>query len=135
MKNSEITFQVIGSSGLYTAIESQSTIEMMRFDQTGRELMRDNSGYQLTNGDPLRANDDGTFTNLERRVQRFRPVLDPKGEAKPGWKVCMELLLRKTGGTPFFGATEVMDAIIKRAPGFWGAAYSALPDEGFVIGK
>ena len=60
----EITFQVMGSSGLYTVIESQSTIEMMRFDETGRELMRDNSEYTLTNGDPLKANDDGTFTNL-----------------------------------------------------------------------
>ena len=60
----EITFQVMGSSGLYTVIESQSTIEMMRFDETGRELMRDNSEYTLTNGDPLKANAGGTFTNL-----------------------------------------------------------------------
>ena len=60
----EITFQVMGSSGLYAVIESQSTIEMMRFDETGRELMRDNSEFRLTNGDPLKANADGTFTNL-----------------------------------------------------------------------
>ena len=62
--NKETTFQVIGAEGLYTAIESQSTIEMMRFDATGRELMRDNSDYRLTNGDPLKVNDDGSFTNL-----------------------------------------------------------------------
>ena len=64
MKKNETTFQVTGASGLYAAVESQSTIEMMRFDETGRELMRDNSEYQLTNGDPLRVNDDGSFTNL-----------------------------------------------------------------------
>ena len=64
MKKTEMTFQVSGASGLYTVVEAQSTIEMMRFDKTGRELMRDNSEYQLTNGDPLRVNDDGSFTNL-----------------------------------------------------------------------
>ena len=62
--SNEITFQVVGDSGLYTAIERPGSIEMMRFDQTGRELMRDNSEVRLTNGDPLKANFDGTFTNL-----------------------------------------------------------------------
>ena len=60
----EITFQVVGDSGLYTVIEMPSSIEMMRFDETGREMMRDASQYRLTNGDPLQANFDGTFTNL-----------------------------------------------------------------------
>ena len=64
MQPKEITFQVVGDSGLYTAIEAPSSIEMMRFDETGREMMRDNSEYRLTNGDPLTANSDGTFTNL-----------------------------------------------------------------------
>ena len=64
MDQKEITFQVVGSSGLYTAIEHHGTIEMMRFDETGRERMRDNSEYRLSNGDPLKANFDGTFTNL-----------------------------------------------------------------------
>ena len=64
MKSTEVTFQVAGDSGLYTVVEAPSTIEMMRFDRTGRELMRDNSGYQLTTGEPIRSNEDGTFTNL-----------------------------------------------------------------------
>lgn len=64
MEHKEITFQVVGDSGLYTVIETPSSIEMMRFDETGRELMRDASQYCLTNGDPLKANFDGTFTNL-----------------------------------------------------------------------
>jgi hypothetical protein len=64
MEPKEFTFQVVGSSGLYTAVEQHGTIEMMRFDETGRERMRDNSEYRLTNGDPLKANFDGTFTNL-----------------------------------------------------------------------
>ena len=64
MTTNEVTFQVVGSSGLYTAIEQHGTIETMRFDELGRERMRDNSEYQLSNGDPLKANFDGTFTNL-----------------------------------------------------------------------
>ena len=64
MESKEITFQVTGPSGLYTVIERPGTIEMMRFDETGREMMRDNSEFRLTNGDPLKHNFDGTFTNL-----------------------------------------------------------------------
>lgn len=64
MTANEVTFQVVGDSGLYTVIENKSSIEMMRFDETGRELMRDDSAYCLTNGDPLKANFDGTYTNL-----------------------------------------------------------------------
>lgn len=64
MEQREITFQVVGDSGLYTVIEAPSSVEMMRFDATGREMMRDASQYRLTNGDPLKHNFDGTFTNL-----------------------------------------------------------------------
>ena len=28
---------------------------------------------------------DGTFTNFEGRVQRFRPAMAPLGEARPDW--------------------------------------------------
>ena len=61
------TFQVAGESGLYTAIETPSAIETMNHDRTGREVMRGNSLFSLTNGDPLSLNDDGTFTNISTR--------------------------------------------------------------------
>lgn len=35
---------------------------------------------------------DGTFTNFEGRVQRFRAAVDPVGEARPEWQMCAELL-------------------------------------------
>ena len=31
---------------------------------------------------------DGTFTNFEGRVQRFRAAVDPVGEARPEWQMC-----------------------------------------------
>jgi len=35
---------------------------------------------------------DGTFTSMERRVQRVRQAVLPPGEAQPEWKVLSRLL-------------------------------------------
>jgi formate hydrogenlyase subunit 4 len=35
---------------------------------------------------------DGTFTNFEGRVQRFRAAVDPRGEARPEWQIIGDLL-------------------------------------------
>ncbi|HDY66427.1 MAG TPA: formate dehydrogenase subunit alpha, partial [Candidatus Scalindua sp.] len=37
------------------------------------------------------AEKDGTFTNIERRVQRVRKTVSPPGEAKADWKIISEL--------------------------------------------
>jgi predicted molibdopterin-dependent oxidoreductase YjgC len=33
------------------------------------------------------AEKDGTFTNMERRVQRVRKAISPVGDARPDWKI------------------------------------------------
>src|SRR5262249_58211222 len=38
---------------------------------------------------------DGTFTNFQGRVQRFRPAAEPLGEARPAWGIVGQVL-----GTP-----------------------------------
>lgn len=80
------------------------------------------------------AEQEGTYVNMERRVQRFGPVLRPWGEAKPAWRIFMELALRIEPGVPFFHPEEVMEAISKEAPQFALATYPNLRGEGVLLG-
>lgn len=78
---------------------------------------------------------DGSYTNLERRVQRMKQVLTPPGESKSAWRIFSEVGLRKTPSTPLFNPREVMERIASTYPVFAGVDYEALPDEGFVLGS
>jgi predicted molibdopterin-dependent oxidoreductase YjgC len=40
------------------------------------------------------AEKDGTFTNTDRRVQRVRTALSPRGQARPDWKILCDLATR-----------------------------------------
>ena len=78
---------------------------------------------------------DGTYTNIERRVQRFLQVLNPPGDAKPSWRVFSELALRAKGGQPIFNPRDVLARIARDVPAFAGVAWDGLDGEGFVLGK
>ena len=80
------------------------------------------------------AEQDGTYTNCERRVQRMRPVLSEKGDAKPAWRIFSEMYVRMKPSTPFFNPGEVMDEIAKQYPAFASARYDQLPVEGLRLG-
>ncbi len=80
------------------------------------------------------AEQDGTYTNCERRVQRMRPILDPKGEAKPAWRIFSEIFVRLRPSTPFFNPGEVMEEIAIKHLEFGAARYSVLPVEGALLG-
>jgi NADH-quinone oxidoreductase subunit G len=49
------------------------------------------------------AETDGTFTNYDRRVQRFKRAFEPPGEARPPFEVALDLLARL--GKPMNAAT------------------------------
>lgn len=76
---------------------------------------------------------EGTYTNIERRVQRVPRILPPKGSARPPWQVFCDLRLAATGAMPFFGPSEVMEAIAKEHSQFAGVSYSGLAGEGCVL--
>jgi NADH-quinone oxidoreductase subunit G len=79
------------------------------------------------------AEQDGTYTSAERRVQRMRPALRAPGEAKPAWRIFSECLLRAKPMTPLFNPREVMDEIAQAVPAFAVARYDALPETGVVL--
>jgi len=76
---------------------------------------------------------DGTYTNIERRVQRMRPVLPAPGEAKPVWRAIVEFSLRLKPEAPLFSASEVFDRITKEFPAFASVSYATLGDEGQIL--
>ncbi|MCS7273239.1 MAG: NADH-quinone oxidoreductase subunit NuoG [Fimbriimonadales bacterium] len=77
---------------------------------------------------------EGTFTNWERRVQRFWQAHPPQGEAKPDWQVFAELWLRIRRQVPPFSAREVMEEIARLVPAFAPADYARLGEEGVRLG-
>ncbi len=78
---------------------------------------------------------DGSFTNIERRVQRFLEVVSAPGDAKAGWRVFSELSLRMSGGQPLFAPRDILARIAQEFPAFSGVAWDTIEGEGFVLGK
>ena len=74
---------------------------------------------------------DGNFTNGERRIQRVRAVLRPPGEARPDWQVAVDLARGMGADWCHADPAAVMDEIATVAPAlFGGVAYSRLDADG-----
>jgi NADH-quinone oxidoreductase subunit G len=73
------------------------------------------------------AEKDGTYTNLERRVQRVRPAVRPPGEARPDWRVLRDLGKRiAPNGFTFTSPTSVWQELAAAVPAYGELTYSAL---------
>ena len=76
------------------------------------------------------AEKDGTFTNMERRVQRVRKAMEPIGNSLPDWKIICELAKRLGGkGFDFKSPDEIMSEIASTVFIYGGISYHRL-DEG-----
>ncbi|HEU5195320.1 MAG TPA: molybdopterin-dependent oxidoreductase [Methylomirabilota bacterium] len=76
---------------------------------------------------------DGTYTNFEGRVQRFRTAVDPVGQALPAWDV-LGRVLTAVGGTPAGSRAEHWFRELARAvPAFAGLSYQSIGDHGQMI--
>lgn len=74
---------------------------------------------------------DGTFTNGERRIQRVRAAVPPPGEARADWAATQALANALGANWNYAGPAAVMDEIARIAPGlFGGVAYSRLDGDG-----
>lgn len=69
---------------------------------------------------------DGTFTNLERRIQRIRKVVEPPNGVLPDWRVVCEVSNRMGYPMPYRHPSEIMDEIAKLTPLFAGVSYDRL---------
>ena len=74
---------------------------------------------------------DGTFTNSERRVNRVRTASQPPGEAKPNWWIFREIAKRMGQEWASASAQEIWDdEIAELAPQFAGIKYHRIEENG-----
>ncbi len=69
---------------------------------------------------------DGTFTNLERRIQRIRKAVEPPHGILPDWRVVCEVSKRMGYPMPYQHPSEIMDEIAKLTPMCAGVSYDRL---------
>ncbi len=75
--------------------------------------------------------DDGTFTNSERRVSRVRKVSEPPGEAKPNWWIFREVARRIGHEWPCSSPRELWDNEISvLVPSCSGIKYHRIENDG-----
>ena len=76
------------------------------------------------------AENDGTVTNSERRVQRVRPAIQPPGVAKQDHFIVQDIANRMGANWNYQSAEDVWEEIRKLAPIFAGMSYERLDEEG-----
>lgn len=75
--------------------------------------------------------DDGTFSNSERRVSRVRKVKNPPGQARPNWWIFKELARRMGHEWASNSAQEIWDNEVSvLAPALAGIKYSRIENDG-----
>ena len=79
---------------------------------------------------------EGTFTNFQGRVQRFRTVVEPLGEAMADWSILGRVGCALGGADPVFAAAraeQVFAGLAGQVPAFSGMSYRGLRDMGQVV--
>src|SRR5262245_33215910 len=66
------------------------------------------------------AESDGTFTNYQRRVQRFRRAFAAPGEARPRWEMALGLLQRLGSAVTGSSARELFATLAAAVPDYAG---------------
>ena len=74
---------------------------------------------------------DGTFTNLERRVQRARKAIDdPNSKAAPDWMILEHLAARLGFDWAYSDEHGITSEISEAIPLYTGMTWDALGDQG-----
>jgi NADH-quinone oxidoreductase subunit G len=79
------------------------------------------------------AEEDGTWTNLRGRVQRFLQAKQAPGMTRPSWAVLGDLAASRGVGKGYFTASEAFDALAAAAVPFTGMEYDTLGLHGLVV--
>ena len=84
------------------------------------------------------AEKDGTFTNTDRRVQRVRKALEPRGQARPDWEIICDIAGRienklgrsRTAFWSYRSPAEVLEEMARVVPEYTGVKYPRIEKEG-----
>ena len=80
------------------------------------------------------AEKDGTFTNTERRVQRVRKAIEPRGQARPDWQIICDLACRiearlgrpASAGWGYSHPSEILAEVGRNVPDYTGVTYERI---------
>ena len=81
------------------------------------------------------AEHEGTFTNLEGRVQRFWPALEPPGMARPTWLLLGALVGEMTDRSGPRKASDAFSALMGAVPAFSGIAWDDIGSRGALVNE
>jgi predicted molibdopterin-dependent oxidoreductase YjgC len=76
---------------------------------------------------------DGTFTNFQGRVQRFRTAVEPLGEALPAWDIVGRMLATLGVEVGETRAEHWFRVLAASVPAFAGMTYQSLGDVGQIV--
>jgi NADH-quinone oxidoreductase subunit G len=76
---------------------------------------------------------EGTFTNFEGRVQRFRTAMEPLGSARPDWETLGQVLATITGEGALTRTEQWFRLLTESVPAFAGLTYRSIGDVGQVV--
>lgn len=69
---------------------------------------------------------DGTFTSSERRIRRVRPAIEPPGQARPDWRILLDLMATTNYPQSFDSPREVWDEVRTLVPEVAGADWESI---------
>jgi len=81
------------------------------------------------------AEQEGTYTNVQGRVQRFWTGLQPPGVARPAWFILAALLAELTEGEAPMGADKAFAQIAETVPEFGGLTYRDIGNGGAPVNE
>jgi len=76
------------------------------------------------------AEKEGTFTNVERRVQRLRMAFDPLGDSKADWEIICLLAQAMGYEFDYLSPRKIFDEIAKVSPIYKDTVYEKIGDTG-----
>ena len=77
------------------------------------------------------AEQEGTFINTERRVQRVRRAIKPVGQSKPDWEIIQALAQKLNLQWQYKSAKDVWDEVRQLTPHYFGGmSYERLEEQG-----
>ncbi len=76
------------------------------------------------------AEKDGTFTSMDRRIQRVRKAISPVGDSKPDWKILCDLSTKMGYPMRYQHPAEIMEEIAALVPFYADAKYPNLENGG-----
>ncbi|MBI4355906.1 MAG: molybdopterin-dependent oxidoreductase, partial [Candidatus Omnitrophica bacterium] len=111
--------------------EATSKLEMLVFQGSN---LNDTCVYaHVTLPSATYAEKDGTFTNVDGRVQRIRPAFPPLGQSRIDWDILEDLSNKLNIPTPYQSAAEILQALGKAVPAFKGMTYEKIGSGGMVL--